>query len=168
MISLADLKAFTNVTVAADEPLLTELEQSAVAHVEKATGRYFGPPKEIIQTFSGWGGTLWLKEVPLGTPAIVVEQESGGNWTVIAVDDYEVNGRTLFARNGWPYGYRNIRVTYTAGYAAGQEPDDIRLAVMRLVLHNFNNRSPVIVGNQVNAVPMTVKETLGLWREVHV
>lgn len=136
MITLATLKAHLGITTSADDAVLTALEQAAVEFVQNFTGRYFGPPDETTEIFDGVypSRALYPLEVPFGTPAPVLESRNSDNtWTAIDPVDYELIGSGFYPLSDFPTGTRNIRITYTRGYEAGEEPADIRAAVINIV-----------------------------------
>jgi hypothetical protein len=144
---------------------------AAVAYVERYTGRYFGAVAEIVETLDGSGAdVLWLRETPAATPAILVESRASDTWETVDLDDhpYETDGRQLYLSGGWTYGRRNVRVTYTAGYAAGEEPADIRQVVMELVAKMYQFRTPVVTGTIVAEIPHGARDTLNRWRRIPV
>jgi uncharacterized phiE125 gp8 family phage protein len=55
-----------------------------------------------------------------------------------------------------------VTVTYTAGYGAtaASVPRIIRLAIMHVVAHWYENREPVNIGNIVNPIPGMAEELL--------
>lgn len=160
-----------------EDDLLEQYEAAAVAYVEKATGRYFGPPAERVEILDATGAdTLWLQEAPITEPASIYEAEpviaerSGGAWTDLDVTEtpYEFAGRELYREGGWARGRRSVRVTYWAGYAPGAEPADIRQAVMELVAKMYQFRSPVVTDAVSAELPHGVAETIARWRRMVV
>lgn len=54
-------------------------------------------------------------------------------WEEVDPADYQVRGLLIVHRTGWPKGVQNIRVTYDAGYAEDEAPDDLMDLVIELV-----------------------------------
>jgi hypothetical protein len=137
----------------ADAPLVMELEEQAVAYVQRATGRYFGPLGVVTEVLRGSGtGRLWLSESPLktGDPAgyvITVEEayRPGDEPALLDADDYAVRASAfegwLERRGGrtWRAG-SEYHITYTRGYEEGGEPADIRRYVMAWVARQWSMR----------------------------
>jgi hypothetical protein len=185
--ALDELKTLIGVTTDDHDAVLTAVEAAVVAFVEGHTGRWFGAPAEFVGRFSGGVGVLWLAETPAADPAPVVETNDTGGWVAVDGDDYEVDGAALHhTGTGWPRGVRNIRVTYTAGYAPGEEPADIRGAVLDLVALRYRRlgkeglsgesiggysysvaASHVFSGADLRLVP-GLAATLDRWRRVRV
>lgn len=123
---------------------LRQMEAAAVAHLERLTNRYFGPPRETIEHVrSNDGYTLWL-DGPIVSIATVDERTYiGGDATAIVEgesDGFVVRGDKLLRAGGlgWPYEYE---VAYQQGYTACEEPDDVRRAVIELVRWLYQLRS---------------------------
>lgn len=182
MISIPELKRALCIP-ATDTSRHTDIaavERAAVAFMERETGRHFGEPTEFVERLNGaTADTLWLKEIPLEDPAILVETLGGTTWTETDAADYETDGTKLIMVNGyWAEGNRNIRATYTAGYEAGQEPPDVREAVKQIAVamwkaqKSSGMKSESIGGYSYTREDMTklpgVRETIWHWRRVRV
>lgn len=163
MIPIADLKKMLRVTNDAEDDLILELEKAAVEFAQERRGEYYGEPEETAQYFSPYFGQqyIYLSQTPAADPAPVIESFDGSSWSPVASTDYQIAGATLFNRTGWSPGERNIRVTYTRGYTAGQEPPKVRHAVRMLVAHWYEYRVPIVTGMSVEDVPLSVDELLG-------
>lgn len=59
-----------------------------------------------------------------------------------------------------------FKIQYTAGYgtAAASVPEGIRLAVLMLAAHWYQNRLPVAIGNIVTLLPDHMESVLAAWR----
>jgi hypothetical protein len=127
--------------------VLEALEARAVEIVESESDRYFGEAIEHVEQLVGDGSDrLYLRERPdaenESVPAITVEcrAKPADAWTEISASGWEVElprpawlGAVLRRKGDvWEAGYE-YRVTYTFGYAAGEEPGDIRQAVIDIV-----------------------------------
>ena len=134
MIPLHVVAQYLRVEDASQADLIEELERAAVAFMERETGRYFGPPETVTETFSGvTGQRLMLRYMPTGT--VTVQESSGSGW--VAVTDFVVEGRFLVHAVAWSP-YVDVRVTYQRGYAEGREPADIRPFILQLVQHYYD------------------------------
>lgn len=149
MISLEELKIWLE--VASDDSsfdtVLTQLEEAAVAFVQRKTGRYFGPVGQVTERLRGSGGErLWLAEAPTSDPTVVLEYASPGAdpVTIDAADaagflvrkatgPTDTNDGWLVRKGGAVWDpCREYEVTYQRGYQEGQEPADIRQVVIGL------------------------------------
>lgn len=127
---------------ASHDATLTAMEAAAVAVVQRETGRNFGPVANLAETFDGGGVSLWLASDP--NPADAVTGVDRWNredaaWEAQEGTDYRVIGRQVIRADGaaWERGYTLWRVRYPAGYQAGEEPPDIREAVIAMVKASF-------------------------------
>src|SRR5690606_9493970 len=153
VIDLTDLKAALNVPdgFTAHDDYLTALERAAVGYVQRKTGWYWGPEQEVEVVLSGSGTRdLWLPDHASAVSRVVewsvygVDIELPAESYALRLEPGSTHGLRLSRRDGglWLLGYE-YAVTYTRGYAAGEEPADIRQAVTGLVAHWFEHRLPV-------------------------
>lgn len=137
MISLADLKAYLGGTfTSADEAVLTDLEERAVALVERATGRYFGASGSNTYTLEGTGNpAIWVNDTLSAVTSVSVRDAVGEDWTVLDAEDYERYGSEFLRADGlaWPDGRALVQIVATRGYATDAEPGPIRQLVLDLV-----------------------------------
>lgn len=176
MVSLDVLRQHLRVEHEDEDNLIARYEEAAVSAIESWTGRYFGPTAEVTEeVYSGGGSDLiWLSEIPDLTiagsdPVIQVETWNGVDWDLVASTDFETDGFALYHKASyWPTGRRNVRVTYTRGYAPGEEPWGIRQAVMMLVAHWYQNRESIVVGTIVTEVPDAVRALIAPYRKVRI
>lgn len=169
MVSIAKLRAALEVQEPDELSYLTELEQRAVAHVERETGHYFGPLQEITEYIPGTGTkNLWLSDLPVvgeETPLSVADVDEG---------DYVVRGRKLVRSIAWTHG-TEYAVTYTRGYPSsaeepGQEtpeddihaPAEIRGVVEWLVAYWYEERLPA-AAVEMEPLPMHATRVLTGW-----
>ena len=67
-----------------------------------------------------------------------------------AIDDFEVYTQRgeIYKYGGWPEGYRNVFVKYTAGYSATTMPKDLQLAINIIVKSIYQKRNDDSYGVQ--------------------
>lgn len=179
MISTADLQDWMKADDA-DAPMLRVLEEAAVKAAERITGRHLGvaaAQTEIIR-FKNW--PLALKSDPVSGAITSLSQWDGSTYALIDASSYYVDGSFIWSNASFVYppvipDPQRFQVVYQAGYTvdAGDAdvwdaPDDIRMAVMLLVGHWFENRESVIVGTNAVEVPMTVQTLLSNYTRVAV
>jgi hypothetical protein len=126
--------------------VIRTMEAAAVAHLERMTNRYFGPPRdriEFVQSRDGY--TLYLDGPVVPETAVVVDERVyiGGDATAIeegTSDGFVVRDDRLLRAGGlgWPYEYE---VEYRQGYEVGEEPADVRMAVIELVRWLYGRKS---------------------------
>jgi hypothetical protein len=176
MIALAELKKHLKVDEdqTNEDALIKGYEEAAVAIMESETGCYFGPVAQISEVVSGNGwGPIYLRGEPVTDdeydPFALERRESQGvEFGAVVATDYEIDGRALYPLAWWTPAQRNLRATYTAGYAENEEPQDIRQAVRELVTKMYEHRAPMVVGTIVAELPYSVQQVIRAWRKVVV
>ena len=179
MIELAELKDALRIPAALTEHdyYLTALERAAVAYVERRTGWYWGPQQQATALLEGNG--TWALYLPDHASAVVRVAERSrwsGTETELPPSSYELvlppgetHGLKLSRRTWEPWAYGVLyAVTYTRGYAAGEEPADIRQAVVGLVAHWFENRLPVAAAGAAQPAPDHVAAIIAARRKAVV
>lgn len=141
MISSADLQAYLGGSfTAGDITILTDLEERAVALVERATGRYYGASGSYTYYPEGTGDlSVWIPDEITAVGSVSVRGAVGEDWTVLDSTDYEQSGKEFLRADGlaWPEGRRLIKIVATRGYATDAEPGPIRQLVLDLVNWQF-------------------------------
>ena len=141
MISLADLKAYLGGSfTTAEDAILTDLEERAVALVERATGRYFGASGSHTYTLEGPGDTsIWVNDTLTAVTSVSIRDTVGEDWTLLDAEDYEQYGSEFLRASGlaWPDGRALVQIIATRGYATDAEPGPIRQLVLDLVNWQF-------------------------------
>jgi hypothetical protein len=185
MIDLATLKlairaADPDATI--EDELLQQYDAAAVAYVSMATDHYFGPPDAEAEFVVEGDGTsvLWLPELVSAVTA-VTERAYLGDTAALAIltgdDDGwalrlsagRTHGKQLIRKGGtvWARG-REYVVVGAMGYAAGEEPADIRQVVLELVGKMYQFRTPIVTGTIVAELPHGARDTLARWRRIPV
>lgn len=175
MIRLVDLKRHLKVDPdqTADDTLIVEMEQAAVAYLQNATGCYFGPVAEISEVLSanGWA-SIWLQGPPIlddEDRPFALERRTypAGAWEAVESADYEVDGARLYPLVYWSPALRSLRASYWAGYAEGAEPPDVQQAVRELVAKMYDHRKPIVEGS-VSELPFGVQRVIRSHRVIVV
>lgn len=179
MIGITELRAICRVTGTTHDQRLAALEIAAVDHLQRETGRFFGPTESVTEWITGDGtDTLWLRDHANEAIATVDERSAPGGTatTITAGNDDGYLQRTddltkLVRRNGlaWTLGYE-YEVTYERGYDSGEEPKSARQIVEQLVAWWFERRVPAPrPGESAGAfVPHHVSRLLDGLRRLHV
>lgn len=197
MISEETLTEWFGLTEA-QVPIVQDAVERALVWVETQFGRHFHTARELTYRFSG-GPTcgphkksLFLPEIPLEDEAesetvymITVEEKNAADeWETVDPTDYELiipnalyEMPELVHDSYWTAGYKNIRVTLTAGYVSGSLPGDIEQLVLDLVgtwwrdRGHENLRSETIDGYSytrwtptADSIPATWGDTLTRWK----
>jgi hypothetical protein len=180
MIPLADLKLALRIDEddTSQDVYIEELEEAAVAYVQRAGGRYIGPPvADAPLVFVGSGSReAYLPEYASAVSVVGTRDYPGGE--VAEIPSEGANGWSLRFEPGATHGLRLIRhggvwgrdeeyvATSAIGYGVGGEPADVRKAVGFLVAHWFELRIPVALGTVAPEVALTVADILKFWRRL--
>lgn len=150
MIPLAELREHLADPPIEDNALIERLEAAAVAYLQRATGRFLGPPTPRVEWVRVAGyKELWLADEPQAPITVTIDG------VVEPAANYEVRGRRLVHDFGWGV-WRvptEVRVDYTAGYTAGTEPADVRQLVRMIVAHLYETGSLSVTDQTVQEVP---------------
>lgn len=171
MISAEELAEYLELEdpSAAQLDRLEKIEQAAVAFIQTQTRRHFGPPAEHTETLTGRGSRgLWLADRPLQVgeaPLVTLVERAypGADPHPLAIDTdfgvvlHETEAELVRwgAYSYWGRGY-GYTATYRRGYEAGEEPGDIRQAVIDLVgLKRNTARSAGLQGESIGGYSYT-------------
>lgn len=144
--TLADAKAWLHIVDDTSQDAdITRLLAAAARRVETFTGVVL-LAREIEQRFDTFGVALELNRGPVSAVESIIYADADGVEQELA--DYlpalgRVPPRIYPERDGWWPAldeFGQVVVTYTAGYAAGEAPEDLIEAVLRLVAFWFVNR----------------------------
>lgn len=180
-VSLAEAKAHLRVESTDEDALITVLIAAAVAYADGWSG-ILGRcliTQSWRQDFDCTDAELRL---PLPVIAITEMRVFGADDNTGATVDaanYELqrDERGSFVRidddYSWPTDLaetRAVRVTFTAGYgaAAADVPADLRVGLLLLIGHWYQNREAVNVGNITTSLPFGVDALFGKHRVVGV
>jgi uncharacterized phiE125 gp8 family phage protein len=179
-VTLAEAKAHLRVDGTAEDTLIASLSVTSRLHVETAAGLAL-----ITQSWSyfldAWprGRALALPLRPVQNVSAVRLYDENAVVTALPPDSYLLDGAgspPRLVRQGalvWPKPGRianGIEVALTAGYgnAAADVPGPIRQAILLLVAHWYDHRSPVEIGHLAEPVPDMVCELLAPYRAVRL
>ena len=112
------------------------------------------------------GPRIVLPHAPVSAVTAVKIRHSSSSATTLATSEYRFHAETGIlirdaggyaecGRVGWPFGHKNILVTYTGGYASGSVPSDVTLA-----LYTITDRLLAMRGSD----PAIVSESDGLYQ----
>jgi hypothetical protein len=144
-----NIKDRLGITVTTFDALIDRLILSVTARIEQMCGRRFTLAEFTNELHDGSDpyGTprkaLVVKNAPIQSVATIeymAGTPSTPNWTAFYSGDYQVDydaGIIYFPYCGLPRGYRNVRITYTGGYAGYSQTSS---------LWHFNVQAPDLVG----------------------
>lgn len=179
-VALADAKAHLRIDGTAEDTLIASLVVTSRLHVEAAMGFAL-----ITQSWScfldTWppGPAVKLPMRPVQSIAAVRLYDENAVVTTLAPETYFLDGAgapARLVRQGalvWPQPGRvanGIEVAFTAGYgdAAADVPAPIRQAILLLVAHWYDNRSPLEIGALAKPAPDMVSELLAPYRTMRL
>lgn len=142
LITLQDVKNYLQIEESTQDAQLTQMIKSVEAQVKKTLGREL-ESAERTEYYDGDGkGIILVKEFPITAVASLYDDPDRdyGSDTLISSDDYiwgQVDGLAPGAiRLDLGFFYRsqkNVKVTYTGGYTTSTLPEDIKMALIKLV-----------------------------------
>jgi uncharacterized phiE125 gp8 family phage protein len=179
-VTLADAKAHLRIDASAEDTLIASLIVTSRLHVEAAAG--------LALITQGWSWYLdaWppsraleLHLRPVQSIAAVRLYDESGAATTLDPTGYLLDGAGVHPRlvrlgsPVWPKPGRianGIEVAFTAGYgpAAADVPAPIRQAILLLVAHWYEYRSPLEQGAQPAPLPTMVTELLAPYRRTRL
>lgn len=172
MIPLSDIKQQTNVDYGADDALLETHLAAAVAQLEDDTHRII-EQREFVEEFASFTQVNHFGE--LSTPLVSVASVEcydavEGDLQTLATSVYRVvTGKyghiELKYDQEWPdILCRNdaIKITYTAGFTKDTIPANLRLALMVLTAHFYENRE-LLAPVQLYEVSMSYRTLISSW-----
>ncbi len=141
LASLAAVKDALGITSSDDDNLLTRQINAVTDYIESYCGRRFKDTTYTDEYYDGDGETdLILKQFPItDTAEISITFVSDDVETAVDNDDLEFyNDEGMIYYPRWPRGRKNIKITYSAGYAT--IPADLAQACIELVATIHNRR----------------------------
>lgn len=174
MIDLPALKAALNIPEGYTEhdDYLAALEAAAVSYVQHRTGWYWGPSEDVTTYLWGMGSPdLWLPDHASAVGEVVersfygVDRMLDASVYTLRLEPGSTHGLRLIRLDGIWHPDAEYAVTYTRGYAEGEEPGDIRQAVIGLVALWFEQRLPVALDTVAPPVPDHVAAILAARRK---
>jgi hypothetical protein len=144
VVPLGDIKLFLGVTDSDSDDVLEAICDGIILWMENRTQRTLNGSTAVVYKTNGNGGLrLWLRDPPTSFTSIEERDEPDlKTWTVIDAADYEQDGRELVRIAGntgitqgtfWPWGFKNLRISYTAGYDDTTFPADLMQLVKQMV-----------------------------------
>lgn len=157
------IKDRLQITSTAFDTVLDRLIVSVSERIERMCNRHFVQATYTNELYDGSGlyggrrGVIILKNAPIASIASVEYQgglNSAPTWTAYRVDDYDVDTDLGAIFGGFERGRRNIRVTYTAGYAASS------LNINNYWVMNATPTGTVDGSNRVFTLPVNASEVV--------
>jgi uncharacterized phiE125 gp8 family phage protein len=175
-VTLAEAKAHLRIDGSAEDTLVASLIVTSRLHVESGIGLAL-VTQSWSYFFDCWppGPALKLPLRPVQAIDAVRLYDEDAVVTTLAPETYLLDGASAPARmvrqgaTVWPRPGRianGIEVAFTAGFGAAADdvPGPIRQAVLLLVAHWYEHRSPLEIGAAAEPVPGMIAELLGPYR----
>lgn len=166
-LTSAEVADFLRIDSAEETNTIDLLIASARQEAEDYTGR------QIITATWQWkcdtwpadpDGVIWVPKPNLATVTSITYVDTAGTTQTWSATEYTVDTVSVPGRIYCAYGYsypdlreieNAVTITYTAGYGATAStvPARLRLAMLHMIGHWYENREPVNIGNIVNYLP---------------
>lgn len=167
MISAESLRAELKIKGTHHDTYLAELEERAVAYIQRRLGYFIGEEEAVTEYLEGSGTLrLWLTDIPALDIDEVIERVAPGadGATIVGADanGFLLRGSKLVRKNGlaWVRGYE-YEVTYTRGYESldapsptNLPPGDVQGLVTKCVAFWWERRVPVPRIGEQHAFPV--------------
>lgn len=183
--SVANLKAHVGIPSSdtSKDVLLGTILRGASKYIANQCNRSF-ELLERTEFYDGSGGDqLFLNNFPVTEIAEVKINDS-----VLTLNDEGliIENSSVFRRNGWPQGRKNISVTYSAGYITYTDeesgetpnvPEDLELITIRIAARVYERRTAEGVGSVspggftaqfAAAIDSDIIEVINYYRKFHI
>lgn len=174
-VTLEEARAHLRLDATAEDGLLAALITAARGALEGQTRRAFVTQGWRLVLNQWPGAEVTLPLAPVSAVTAVTLHDTDGDH---AVDPsaYETalagDAPLLACVAGWPAPVKRIAgisIDFTAGYgAAANVPQPLKLAILLLATHWFENREPVSLGETGRELPLDVASLIAPYRRVHL
>ena len=176
-VSATEAKTHMRIDVADYDTYIGSLIKAARQHVESLCGPLI--TQSWYQYQDGWpiGDCLRIWKPRLLSVVAVKYTDSDAVTSTVSSSEYAVDTINEYAPRivlkedyEWPiadlYNVNPIEIEFTCGYGAtsASVPEPIRQSILMLVSHWYEIREPVIVGQQIAGVPMSVDALITEYR----
>ena len=174
ILTTAEVKAHLKVDTTADDTLIDNLILAATNSCQEYTNRFF-ITTEITQYGDNWSDVSELFKSPVQSALFNVKYyDTSGVLQTLAASKYKLDNVSHPARlapapnDGWPEiidEYNAIEINYKVGVDNASDVDNaIKQAVLLTIGYWYQSREAVIVGRQVNEMPMSAKYLLDQYK----
>lgn len=172
-VTLDEFKAHARITHDSEDAMLAAYLMAARQWIEAYTQRSLVPQTWQL-SMPEWAERVWLpRAAPLSSvthvkyydASNVLQTWSSSNYLVPAFQEPALVQRLDTAT--WPSLYDRddaVQIEYVTGYANGACPEALRLAVLTLATHHYENREAVMVGTISKEVEFSVTALCGPYR----
>ena len=174
VLTTAEVKSHLKVDTTADDTLIDNLIIAATNSCQEYTNRFF-IETEITQYGDKWSDVAELFKSPVIADLFnILYYDTNGDPQVLATSKYTLDNISQPARlapapgESWPDiidGFNAVEVNYKVGTRLAANVDNaIKQALLLTIGHWYQNREAVIVGRQVNEMPMSAKYLLDQYK----
>jgi len=167
LISVADAKSWLKIDTSDEDDLIQDLIDEVTSDIEN---NYQIPvkSKDVTAVWENFASAVPLPFQPVSSITTVKTIESDGTTTTLTVDeDYRLVGNRLLIDEIYgyerPYNRTKLEVVYVSAFDS--VPNDVRLALKKAVLSNFEDRQDVVGGMSVSMLPNSSKKILSKYRK---
>ena len=123
--------------------------------------------RKLVPTQMVFGLEEWKSKVHLQYPPVVsiteikAEDSAEAEVTLTAGDDFKFDDvfQTVILKES-TVDYTNFKIVVDCGYRDGECPEAVKHAIRMTFATLYENREDLVVGTQVNEVPMTARKIL--------
>ena len=145
LTTVANVKEFLEISESTYDSLFESLINQLSTFIENQTNQKLAQQAIANEVYDGGDEYLVLKSSPVSDVSSVqynAGDQATPNWVDYSENSYcikESSGMIVFF-GGSICGCQNLRVTYNAGYASGELPDDLVMLANKLVSRLFDRR----------------------------
>ncbi len=173
-LTTAEAKLYMRVDHSEEDGQIDRMVTAARVHVEQFCRRALINTTYTLK-LDAFPTEIRPPRSPLSSVTSITYVDTDGSAQTLGTSVYDVDtdtepGRIFLKHNqSWPDARainNAIIVTFVAGYGAAVTaiPETLRSAVSMLALHFYDLREPVVVGNTVTKVPMSVESLMWMNR----
>ena len=176
-VSVGEAKQHSRVSYTQEDNVVERMIEAATTYCQDCTGRAF-MRATYTQTQNNFTSPITIQRPPLSSVTSVTYIDTAGSVQTLAASSYTVvidvePGYIIEAfQNSWPATrdvHNAVSVLYLAGYDNVESiPSGYKQAILLLVDHWINERSPVVVGTVSNEVQLTIESLLSMNRLISV
>lgn len=172
-VDLTEVKMHLRVTHNEEDSLIVSYMAAATARLDGAEG-YLGRcllPQTWEYTQAHFSGPIRLPLPPCQSIDAITYTDTTGTAVVLDPAAYEVAGLStgesaiIYPLNGWPATASRpdaVKIRFTAG--SDTVPEPIRTAILARVLHLYDNRDSVVIGESAGVMPMGEEDLIQNYR----
>lgn len=172
-VTLTEAKAHLRVTHDEEDQLIHTYMAAATARLDGAEG-YLGRcllPQTWEYTLARFTGPIRLPLPPCQSIDAITYTDTTGTAVVLDPAAYDVaglgtgEGAIVYPLDGWPATASRpdaVKIRFTAG--SDTVPEPIHAAILKRVLHLYDNRDSVVIGESAGVMPLGEEDLIRNYR----